>query len=74
MVFLSALEGSYGEDAAGDPIPYRGTSFDISDGGFMGWYVGDVVYDIISITANTMHVRCIQEGGGFAWYARYKSE
>ena len=70
----AALEGSYGEDAAGDPIPYRGTSFDISDGGFMGWYVGDVVYDIISITANTMHVRCIQEGGGFAWYARYKSE
>lgn len=71
---FAALNGSYGEDAAGDPIPYRGTSFDISDGGFMGWYVGDVVYDIISITANTMHVRCIQEGGGFAWYARYKSE
>jgi len=70
----AALEGTYGEDAAGDPIPYRGTSFDISDGGFMGWYVGDVVYDIISITANTMHLRCIQEGGGFAWYARYKSE
>lgn len=64
----AALEGSY------DEVPYRGTSFDISDGGFMGWYVGDVVYDIISITANTMHVRCIQEGGGFAWYARYKSE
>ena len=64
----AALEGSYNEQ------PYRGTSFDISDGGFMGWYVGDVVYDIISITANTMHVRCIQEGGGFAWYARYKSE
>ena len=65
---FAALNGSYDEQ------PYRGTSFDISDGGFMGWYVGDVVYDIISITANTMHVRCIQEGGGFAWYARYKSE
>ena len=38
----------------------------------MGWYVGDVEYDIISITANTLHVRCIQEGGGFAWYAKYK--
>ena len=65
---FAAVNGSYDEQ------PYRGTSFDISDGGFMGWYVGDVVYDIISITANTMHVRCIQEGGGFAWYARYKSE
>ena len=65
---FAAVNGSYNE------VPYRGTSFDISDGGFMGWYVGDVVYDIISITANTMHVRCIQEGGGFAWYARYKSE
>ena len=64
----AALEGSYNEK------PYRKTTFEISDGGFMGWYVGDVVYDIISITANTMHVRCIQEGGGFAWYARYKSE
>lgn len=64
----AALEGSYNEE------PYRQTTFKISDGGFMGWYVGDVEYDIISITANTLHVRCIQEGGGFAWYARYKSE
>ena len=64
----AALEGSYND------APYRQTTFKISDGGFMGWYVGDVEYDIISITANTLHVRCIQEGGGFAWYARYKSE
>ncbi|CAI8154533.1 MAG: Uncharacterised protein [Formosa sp. Hel3_A1_48] len=52
--------------------PYRQTAFKLSDGGFMGWYVGDVEYDIISITANTLHVRCIQEGGGFAWYGKYK--
>lgn len=64
----AALEGAY------DGEPYRQTSFKLSDGGFMGWYVGDVEYDIISISANTLHVRCIQEGGGFAWYARYKSE
>lgn len=64
----AALEGEL------DGEPYRQTSFKLSDGGFMGWYVGNVEYDIISITANTLHVRCIQEGGGFAWYAKYKSE
>lgn len=67
----AALEGSINEN------PYRKTSFQLSDGGFMGWYVGDVVYDIISITENTLHVRCLQEGspysdGGYAWYAKYK--
>ena len=40
----AALEGSYND------APYRQTTFKISDGGFMGWYVGDVEYDIISIT------------------------
>lgn len=64
----AALEGSY------DEVPYRQTSFKISDGGFMGWYVGDVIYDIIAITENSLHVRCIQEGGGFAWYAKYKTQ
>ena len=63
----AALEGTYND------APYRGTSFQISDGGFMGWYVGSVVYDIISVTANTLEVRFIQEGGGFAWYAKYKT-
>lgn len=64
----AALEGAY------DGEPYRQTSFKLSDGGFMGWYVGDVEYDIISVTANTLHVRCIQEGGTFAWYAKYKAQ
>ena len=64
----AAIEGRY------DGVPYTGISFTISDGGFMGWYTGSVEYDIISISANTLHVRFIQEGGGFAWYAKYKSE
>ena len=64
----AAIEGRY------DGVPYTGVSFTISDGGFMGWYTGSVEYDIISISANTLHVRFIQEGGGFAWYAKYKSE
>ena len=62
----AAVEGSY------DDVPYRMTSFQLSDGGFMGWYIGETVYDIISISATELHVRFIQEGGGFAWYAKYK--
>lgn len=65
---LAALEGSYNEQ------PYRQTSFEISDGGFMGWYAGSVTYDIISISDTELHVRFIQEGGGFAWYAKYQTQ
>jgi hypothetical protein len=71
---FAAQNGLYLNPITGDQAPYYGVSFDISDGGFMGWYVGDVIYDIISITETAMHVRFVQEGGGFAWYARYKSE
>jgi len=58
----AALEGSYNGN------PYRGTSFTISDGGFLGWYVGESTYDIIAISENLLQVRIIQAGGGFAWY------
>ena len=71
---FAAQNGLYLNPFTGDQAPYYGVSFDISDGGFMGWYVGDVIYDIISITETAMHVRFVQEGGDFAWYARYKSE
>ena len=64
----AAVEGSYGD------VPYTMTSFQLSDGGFMGWYIGETVYDIISISATELHVRFIQEGGGFAWYAKYQTE
>lgn len=61
----AALEGTgtyYG-------VPtYRGTSFEISDGGFMGWYVGASSYDIISVSADKLIVRIVQAGNGFAWY------
>lgn len=64
----AATEGSYNE------VPYRGTSFTISDDGFMGWLVGASTYDIISLTETEMHVRIIQAGGGFAWYQRFTTE
>ena len=63
----AALEGSYNE------VPYRQTSFEISDGGFMGWYVGASTYDIISISDDELFVRIIQAGNGFAWYHRFTS-
>ena len=63
----AALEGSYNEE------PYRKTSFEISNGGFLGWYVGSSTYDIISVSDTEMHVRIIQAGNGFAWYQKFTS-
>mmetsp|Transcript_23252 Transcript_23252/g.26941 ORF Transcript_23252/g.26941 Transcript_23252/m.26941 type:complete len:574 (+) Transcript_23252:182-1903(+) len=63
----AALEGSYNDQ------PYRKTSFEISDGGFMGWLAGSGTYDIISITNDELLVRVIEAGGGFAWYHKFTS-
>ncbi|MBO0590272.1 family 16 glycosylhydrolase [Cellulophaga sp. E16_2] len=63
----AALEGTYNDEA------YRSTSFEIADGGFMGWYVGASTYDIISVTDDTLIVRIIQAGNGFAWYHKFTS-
>lgn len=63
----AATEGTYNN------APYRGTTFEISDGGFMGWLVGSSTYDIISITNDELIVRIIQAGDGFAWYHRFTS-
>lgn len=52
----------------------RGTMINISDGGFMGYYVGQSSYEIISITANRMVVRCIDKKNSFlAWYHIFTS-
>jgi hypothetical protein len=63
----AALEGSYNNE------PYRGTTFDISDGGFMGWFVGSSTYDIISVSDDELVVRIIEAGDGFAWYHKFTS-
>ncbi|SDX94313.1 Glycosyl hydrolases family 16 [Lutibacter oricola] len=66
----AALEGTYNDE------PYTGTSFEISDGGFMGWYAGSSTYDIISIDENYMRVRVIENtatGSGAAWYQLFTS-
>lgn len=63
----AALEGSYNNN------PYRQTTFEIADGGFMGWFVGSGTYDIISISNTELIVRVIEQGGGFAWYHKFTS-
>ena len=70
----AALEGTYGLDAQGKPKPYRGTTFDISEGGFMGWLVGSSKYDIISVSDDELIVRIIEStGDGQAWYHKFTS-
>jgi len=66
----AALEGSYNE------LPYRQTSFEISNGGFMGWFVGSSTYDIISMDENYLRVRIEEDpatGVGAAWYQLFTS-
>ena len=47
----------------------RGTAINFSDGGFMGYYIGQSTYEIISITANRMVVRAVMGGNpALAWY------
>jgi hypothetical protein len=47
----------------------RGTVMNFSDDGFMGYYVGQSSYEILSITDNRMAVRFIQANDtGLAWY------
>lgn len=47
----------------------RGTMINITDGGFMGYFVGASSYEILSITENRMVVRAVMPGNTFlAWY------
>ena len=47
----------------------RGTMLNFSDGGFMGYYIGQSSYEILSITANRMVVRAVMgNNAALAWY------
>jgi hypothetical protein len=47
----------------------RGTEMTIADGGFMGYYIGQSTYEILSITENRMVVRAVMGGNpALAWY------
>ena len=51
---------------------YRGTTMTFSNGGFMSWYVGKSVYEIIQVTNNLLKVR-VEEDGTFAWHHTFTS-
>ncbi len=51
---------------------YRGTTINLSDGGFFCWWVGTSEYDIIEITDNILRVR-IKEDNETAWYHIFTS-
>ncbi len=47
----------------------RGTLMNFSDNGFMGYYIGQSTYEILSITANRMVVRAVMGSDpSLAWY------
>lgn len=47
----------------------RGTTMNFSDDGFMGYYIGQSSYEILSLTANRMVVRAVMGGNPtLAWY------
>lgn len=54
---------------------YRGTTINISNDGFMCWYVGkpSSKLEIIEITNSTLKVR-IEESDDFAWYCYFQTE
>ena len=55
--------------ANGVPGQTRGTMMNFSDGGFMGYYIGQSSYEILSITANRLYVRAVMGGNpALAWY------
>lgn len=48
-------------ESLANPSEKRGTVMNFSDGGFMGFYVGQSSYEIMSITPTRMVVRTVQE-------------
>lgn len=47
----------------------RGTEMTFSDGGFMGYYIGQTTYEILEITSTRLYVRAVMGGNpALAWY------
>lgn len=52
-----------------NPSATRGTMMTFSDGGFMGYYIGQSKYEILSISDNRMVVRAVMANdNAIAWY------
>lgn len=52
---------------------YRGTTFVLSDGGFMSFYAGVSKYEIIKLTNDVLEVR-VEEDGTNAWYQKFSTK
>ena len=51
------------------PAETRGTMLNFSDNGFMGYYIGQSSYEILSITENRLYVRAVMGNNpALAWY------
>ena len=75
-ISLSASTSKAGTQGSYNDEPYTGTTFKISDEGFMGWFVGSSTYDIVYITNDELMVRVIEDpatGEGAAWYQKFTS-
>ncbi|MDI1256106.1 MAG: family 16 glycosylhydrolase [Flavobacterium sp.] len=52
-----------------------GTQMTFSDNGFMGYYIGQSTYEILSITDNRMVVRAVMGGNeALAWYHTFSTQ
>ncbi|KJD36719.1 glucan endo-1,3-beta-D-glucosidase [Tamlana sedimentorum] len=52
----------------------RGTAMNIAEGGFMGYYVGSSVYDVISVSDTELYVRTLDANdSGLAWYHKFQT-
>lgn len=55
--------------------PWRGTTMNFSNDGFMCWYVGVSKLEIIEVTASTLFIRMTDSANpNAAWYCKYQTE
>lgn len=60
----------------GNNVPGQttGTTMSFSDGGFMGYYIAQSTYEILSLTENRMVVRAVMGGNeSLAWYHTFST-
>jgi len=68
-VALSEVAGNVPDDQT------TGIQMNLSDGGFMGYYVGSSTYEILSISETELYVRTYDtENDELAWYHRFSAE
>ena len=73
-VSLSPSNSVVAQNPNSIPTQTRGTLMTFSDGGFMGYYIGQSTYEILSITNTRMVVRAVMGGNpALAWYHTFST-